>query len=124
MAASVARSSSAVNYSNGRYTALRAQRDVEVNRDLNRDGYLSTSELANSDTRVGNRQREYVEQDFIAMNIHMSSDTSPFSQGCQNIRQEDYAGCMSEMTGATNSDSMYYTLIDASKIGSVVQQSD
>ncbi|MFT5680608.1 MAG: peptidoglycan hydrolase-like protein with peptidoglycan-binding domain [Myxococcota bacterium] len=113
----VARGSDDINYSSSnRYTALRAQRDVELWRDADLDGFLSQGEQGNSVDLNRSRAASHVNHESIAMNIHLGGNDSAYSQGCQNIRKDDYAGFMSEMTGASNSSELYYTLIDASKI--------
>ena len=122
-AAAVARGSEDISYSKGnRYTALRAQEDIEVWRDTNRDGFISHDEQGASNSKVQRRTKNHVNHESIAMNIHLGGNNSAYSQGCQNIRKDDYAGFMGEMKGASNSGDMYYTLIDASKIGSVAKK--
>lgn len=117
-ARAVARDSDDVSYntSSNRYTALRAQRNIEVWRDTDLDGFLSQGEQGNSTDRVRSRSGSYVNHESIAMNIHLGGNTSAYSQGCQNIRKDDYAGFISEVKDASNSSELYYTLIDASKI--------
>lgn len=117
-AQSVARGSDDVSYNrnSNRYTALRAQRNIEIWRDMDLDGFLSQGEQGDSVEQIRDRSRSHVSHESIAMNIHLGGNTSAYSQGCQNIRKDDYAGFISEVTDASNSSELYYTLIDASKI--------
>ncbi|MFT4977808.1 MAG: peptidoglycan hydrolase-like protein with peptidoglycan-binding domain [Myxococcota bacterium] len=115
-ARAVAKGSDDISYKNNRYTALRAQRSVEVWRDPNLDGFLSQGEQGKSVDSIRRRAGSHVDHESIAMNIHLGGNSSAYSQGCQNIRKDDYAGFISEVSDASNSSSLYYTLIDASKI--------
>ena len=52
-----------------RYTALRAQREIEIWRDTNKDGFLSEAEQRTSQAAINRRQQNYVGHDTIAINI-------------------------------------------------------
>ncbi|MDX9723114.1 MAG: peptidoglycan-binding protein [Myxococcota bacterium] len=107
-----------------RYTALRGQRDIEVWRDTNKDGFLSDAELETSQTAINKRQSNYVDEDSIAINIHTSSNTSAYSAGCTNVPNAHYGAFMDQIQDASNKSSIYYTVIDASKIDLVITKQE
>jgi murein DD-endopeptidase MepM/ murein hydrolase activator NlpD len=110
------------------YSALLPSRDLEVWRDRpgtgDDDHYLTAEEEEESDRRVVDHAARYTTRG-IAIDIHSSPEAGPSSVGCQTIPPTaGYGDLIDEVRDSANSDGVYYTLIDASRIeaGLVIEQ--
>jgi hypothetical protein len=105
------------------YSALVPSRDLEIWRDrpgtAGDDHYPTAEEETESETHVA----EHDEHDDryttrrIAIDVHSSPAAGPSSVGCQTVPVDaDYDDLIGEIRGSANPRSVYYTLIDASRV--------
>jgi Peptidase family M23/Domain of unknown function (DUF4157) len=106
------------------YSALLPSRGLEIWRDRpgttgsasHDDHYPTAAEEIESDERVTDHNWRYTSA-AIAINIHSSPHGGPSSVGCQTVPVDaGYDDLIGEVRGSANSDAVYYTLIDASRI--------
>ncbi len=101
-----------------RYRALVPAGGLEVWRDDEHDDdhFLTSAEEATSEAAIGARDERYVD-DSIGINIHSAGNAAPSSQGCQNVPiGAGYESMIGDIGDSANPRSVYYTLIDASRI--------
>jgi len=112
------------------YAALVPTDGLEVLRDdpHHDDHFLTSDEEARSERHIddlgefdhhhpGDERDPRYTAGSIAIHIHSAPAGAPASQGCQNVPvNAGYQDMIHEIAGSANRDSVYYTLIDASRI--------